>query len=170
MQAPLANQTSGNGAPEITGVSERGAVLTAQSAGISDDQGRGAFAFQWFRDGVAIDGATEATYTSGSADVETQLSVVVSFTDGAGNAETRSSGAVFVVEDQSSAGGINVIQNPLTGALATGFLWGTSTVTYGFYETSDRYDNTPIAGGDGVSDGWTEADKDIGGPDGTAAN
>ena len=62
-------------------------MLTADPSGVSDADGLGAFSHQWLRDGVAIGGATASTYTLVAADVGTQISVEVSYTDGYGAAE-----------------------------------------------------------------------------------
>ncbi|MCG8002760.1 MAG: cadherin domain-containing protein [Candidatus Thiodiazotropha lotti] len=75
------------GVPTITGTVEEDQTLTADTSGISDADGLGAFSYQWLRDGVAISGATASTYTLGDLDVSTQISVQVSFTDGYGMAE-----------------------------------------------------------------------------------
>ena len=56
-------------------------ILTADTSGISDADGLGAFSYQWYRDGVPIGGATGQTYTLGDADVGAQISVQVSYTD-----------------------------------------------------------------------------------------
>ena len=75
------------GVPTITGTVQEDQILTADTTGISDADGLGAFSYQWLRDGVAIGGATSSTYTLGDADVGTQISVQVSYTDGHGTAE-----------------------------------------------------------------------------------
>ena len=75
------------GVPTITGTTQEDQVLTADTSGLSDDDGLGTFSFQWLRNGVAITGATASTYTLGDADVGTQVSVQVSYTDGHGTAE-----------------------------------------------------------------------------------
>ena len=66
-------------------------ILTADTSGISDADGLGAFSYQWLRGGVAIGGATASTYTLGDADVGNQISVRVSYTDGQGTAESLTS-------------------------------------------------------------------------------
>ena len=53
------------GVPTITGTLEEDQVLTADTSGLSDADGLGAFSYQWYRDGVAIAGATGSTYTLG---------------------------------------------------------------------------------------------------------
>jgi VCBS repeat-containing protein len=79
------------GLPLITGTVTEGQLLTADTSGISDADGLGPYSYQWLRDGVAIAGATASTYTLGDADVGTQISVEVSYTDGHGTAETVTS-------------------------------------------------------------------------------
>ena len=80
------------GVPTITGTVTEDQILTADTSGISDADGLGAFSYQWLRGGVAIGGATASTYTLGNADVGNQISVRVSYTDGQGTAENATSG------------------------------------------------------------------------------
>jgi hypothetical protein len=75
------------GTPTITGTALEDQVLTADTSGISDADGLGAFSYQWLRGGAAIGGATASTYTLGDADVGSQISVQVSYTDLLGTAE-----------------------------------------------------------------------------------
>ncbi|MES9914680.1 MAG: Ig-like domain-containing protein [Candidatus Thiodiazotropha sp. 4PDIV1] len=75
------------GLPTITGTVTEDQILTADTSSISDDDGLGTFSYQWLRDGVAISGETASTYTLGDADVGTQISVEVSYTDGNGTSE-----------------------------------------------------------------------------------
>lgn len=70
------------GEPVIVGIATEDHVLTADVSGISDDDGLGAFRYQWLRDGVKISGATDSTYRPTDADVERRISVEVSYTDG----------------------------------------------------------------------------------------
>ena len=51
------------GIPAITGTVTEDQVLTADTSGISDADGLGAFSYQWYRDGVAIGGATASVPT-----------------------------------------------------------------------------------------------------------
>ncbi|MGH8670906.1 MAG: beta strand repeat-containing protein, partial [Burkholderiales bacterium] len=75
------------GVPTITGTVQEDQILTADTSGISDADGLGAFSYQWLRNGAAIGGATSNTYTLGDADVGTQISVQVGYTDAQGTAE-----------------------------------------------------------------------------------
>ena len=86
------------GVPTISGMPTEDQTLTADTSGIADADGLGAFSYQWLRNGVAIGGATAGTYTLGDADVGTQISVQVSYTDGHGTAEALTSA-------QTAAGG-----------------------------------------------------------------
>jgi hypothetical protein len=86
--APVANVNDApTGVPAITGVATEDLTLTADTTGIADIDGLGAFSYQWLRNGVAIGGATAVTYTLGDADVGTQISVQVSYTDALGSGE-----------------------------------------------------------------------------------
>ena len=84
------------GLPTISGTPTEDQTLTANTSGISDADGLGAFSYQWLSNGSIIGGATAGTYLLGDADVGTQISVRVSYTDGGGTAEgslTSASGA-----------------------------------------------------------------------------
>ena len=80
--APTALVTNVNsppsGVPTISGTPTEDQTLTANTAGISDADGLGAFSYQWLRNGSTIGGATASTYTLGDADVGAQISVQVS--------------------------------------------------------------------------------------------
>ena len=85
------------GKPVITGTFEEGQVLTADTAAISDIDGLGAFSYQWYADGAAIGAATSGSYTLASADVGSDITVAVSFTDAQGSNESVTSAAVNAV-------------------------------------------------------------------------
>ena len=86
------------GKPAVGGTAQVGETLTADPSGISDKNGipaDTAYSYQWTaNDGTAeadIDGATESAYTLTGAEVGKTVRVRVSFTDGDGFAESRSS-------------------------------------------------------------------------------
>ncbi len=102
-QATSQEQTANSpatGAPTITGKAQVGETLTADTSGISDDDGltNASFGYQWQADGADISGATNDTYTLADADEGKAVSVKVSFTDDAGNEETLTSAATAAVE------------------------------------------------------------------------
>jgi hypothetical protein len=76
------------GAPVISGTLSQDRELSVDTSGIADADGLGDFSYQWNRDGAAIEGATAETYTLSEADVGTNISVTVSYTDGYGAAES----------------------------------------------------------------------------------
>jgi Ca2+-binding RTX toxin-like protein len=113
-----------NDAPEgvvvIDGLAQIREVLTANSFTISDQDGLGAFSYQWYRDGVAITDATSATYKVAGADIEEDLTVAVSYTDTFGKDETVVSA---VVNPEANDPGVTVVvtdgNSDEDGSLAT---------------------------------------------------
>ena len=97
------------GMPAMIGLVQEDRTLTADTTGISDADGTGAFSYQWMRDGIAIAGATVSTYTLGDADVGRQISVEASYADAHGTAES--------VTSTSSTAVVNVNDLP-TGSVA----------------------------------------------------
>ena len=92
------NDTPG-GLPAVRGTVAENQILSADTSGISDDDGLGAFSYQWLRNGSAISGATGATHTLGDADVGGLISVEVRYTDGGGQVETLTSARTAAVND-----------------------------------------------------------------------
>ena len=66
---------------------EPGVTLTARTGALQDKDGLGELSFQWKRDGTAIDGATDETYTVVDEDLGSNISFTVSYIDGAGHHE-----------------------------------------------------------------------------------
>ena len=91
--------TPATGLPTITGTAQVGETLTADTTGISDDDGLGnaAFAYQWLADDAEIDSATASSYTLVAADAGKAIKVRVSFTDDAGNGEQLTSAGTGAV-------------------------------------------------------------------------
>ena len=95
------------GAPTIRGTAQVGETLTADISGIADADGLDnvSFSYQWLssRD-TAISGATGETYTLVSTDLGKIIKVKVTFTDGAGNPETRTSAPTGAVLEEPVLG------------------------------------------------------------------
>ena len=88
----------------IIGDLEEKQTLTADTASLADEDGLGAFNYQWLRDGSAIAGATGSTYTTTASDIDKALSVTISYTDGYGTVETITSGSTsLIINDTSKA-------------------------------------------------------------------
>ncbi len=107
------------GAPVIMGTARVGETLTADTSGISDDDGLNqvAYRYQWLADGADIAGATARAYTLTADDEGAIIRVRVSFTDDAGNEESLTSKAtepVSLAVQQQSA------NSPATGAPTIG--------------------------------------------------
>ena len=105
--------TPATGAPIIGGTAQVGEKLTADTSGIADADGltNATFSYQWLssRD-TEIGGATSSTYTLQASDESKAITVQVSFTDDAGNAETLTSEATEAVAAAPQP------NNPATGA------------------------------------------------------
>ena len=97
--APPPPNTPATGAPTISGTAQVGETLTADTTGISDDDGldNANFAYQWLADDAEINGATASTYTLADADEGKAIKVKVSFTDDAGNDEDLTSAVTGAV-------------------------------------------------------------------------
>jgi Ca2+-binding RTX toxin-like protein len=146
------------GVPTISGTEQEGEVLTANTGGIADADGLGAFSYQWYA-GVSgntiIAGATSSTYTLTADEVGDVIKVVVSFTDGEGTGESVTSAATGVIANASGIidpcdGNITITgtagaDNPLNGTTGDDGLDGLAgnDVIYG--NTGNDY----LCGGDG---------------------
>ena len=95
------------GAPTIRGTTQVGETLTADISGIADADGLDnvSFSYQWLssRD-TAISGATGETYTLVSTDLGKIIKVKATFTDDAGNPETRTSAPTGAVLEEPVLG------------------------------------------------------------------
>ncbi len=97
------------GSVSITGDAVEDATLTADTSGLSDDDGLGDFSYQWqvSEDGSSnwstISGANSLTFQPGDDQVGMYLSVVVSYTDGHETAESVTSGATGQISNVNDA-------------------------------------------------------------------
>ena len=92
--------SAATGAPTISGASQVGETLTADTSGIADGDGLDnvSFTYQWVADDTDIAGAAGSSYTLTNSDEGKAVKVMVSFTDDAGNEETLTSEATDAVE------------------------------------------------------------------------
>ena len=144
------------GAPTISGTSQVGQTLTADTSGIADADGLSnvQYEYQWLADDADISGATNAAYTLVAADEGKAIKVRVSFTDDAGNEESLTSAATDAVAAAPTP------NSPATGAPTIN-----GTVQVGETLTADT---SGIADGDGLSNvqyeyQWLADDADISG-------
>ena len=149
--------TPATGLPTITGATQVGETLTADTTGISDGDGldNAAFAYQWLADDVEINGATASTYTLADADEGKAIKVKVTFTDAADNDE----------ELTSAGTGAVAAAPPPPNTPATGLPSITGTAQVGETLTADA---TGISDGDGLDNAtftyqWLADDAEING-------
>ena len=106
-----ATNTAATGAPTISGTTQVGETLTAETSGIADADGltNVSYSYQWLssRD-TEMDGATSSTYTLQASDEGKTIKVQVSFTDDNRNDESLTSDATTTVLAQANS--------PATGA------------------------------------------------------
>ncbi len=83
----------------ITGTAREDKTLTANTSALMDEDGLGAFSYQWQADGTDIMGANNSTFTLTQAQVGKTITVEVSYTDGYGTPETVTSDPTVAVEN-----------------------------------------------------------------------
>ena len=91
--------SAATGTPNISGTAQVGETLTADPSDIEDADGldNASFSYQWLADGADLPGATDSSYTLAGSDEGKAISVKVSFTDNADNAESLTSAATDAV-------------------------------------------------------------------------
>ncbi|MCZ8334987.1 MAG: hypothetical protein O9328_12050, partial [Rhodobacteraceae bacterium] len=158
------------GAPVISDTTPtENQVLTSDTATIADENGLGAFSYQWqfSRDGsiwTDIAGANAASYQPGQALVGASLRLEVSFVDGLGYTETlvsaptaavvdsnvRPTGAL-TISDTTPQSGQTLFANTLAIQDANGFNPLTTPQTFQWQSSSDGVTWTNIDGATGVT-------------------
>ncbi|MCY3959972.1 MAG: fibronectin type III domain-containing protein [Chloroflexi bacterium] len=145
------------GAPTISGTTEIGQTLTADTSGIADADGlaNATFSYQWIRGDADIDGATGATYELQDGDAGKAIRVRVTFTDDAGHSESLTSAATAEVAARPNR-------------TATGAPTVSGTTEVGQTLTADT---SGIADADGLANAtfsyqWIRGDADIDGATG----
>ena len=91
-----------SGSVSIDGTAEEDQILTANVDNVADEDGLGAFSYQWQRSNGSggfedIENATGQTYTLGDGDVDREVRVQVNYTDAKGEDETLISDATAAV-------------------------------------------------------------------------
>ena len=107
--APLPQPNSpARGAPTIGGTAQVGETLTADTSGITDEDGLddSTFTVQWVREDSVMVASAAGSYTPTDGDRGKSVKVRVSFTDDAGNPETRTSPQTAAVEASTNSAGI----------------------------------------------------------------
>ncbi len=126
-QQEAAQNNPATGMPTIRGTAQVGETLTADTSGISDEDGltNPTFSYQWVRNDGSTDtgirDATFSTYTLTPDEEGKTLKVKVSFTDDAGNEETLTSAATAplaaaAAPNSAATGQPQVVGSALVGA------------------------------------------------------
>ena len=158
------------GAPVISDTTPtENQALTSNVTSIADENGLGAFSYQWQSstngvDWTDIQGANAASYQPGQAQVGSTLRLEVSFTDGLGFLETLYSAATAAVVDSNVAptgaltisdttpqSGQTLLANTLAIQDANGFNPLTTPQTFQWQSSSDGLTWTNIDGATGAS-------------------
>jgi Ca2+-binding RTX toxin-like protein len=125
---PVVNNAP-TGSVVIKGDATEKQALSVQNT-LSDADGLGTFSYQWLRDGNVINNATKETYALANADVGKKISVKVSYTDGAGNLESKTSANTTAVTAEKVVLPIDETPpsiEPIKPTNVTGITWnGTS--------------------------------------------
>ena len=93
------------GLPTVSGKARVGETLTVDTSGISDENGLddATFTHQWITDDSVVVGTGTRAYTPTGGDQGKAVKVRVSFTDDAGNWETRTSAQTAAVEARANS-------------------------------------------------------------------
>lgn len=100
-------------------------VVTINISQLSDANGLEGveFAYQWYRDGVMIEGATDVSYTLTQADVGSYLGASISYTDNEGFVRLAMTPDVIsdsvVLNTQDDPSGLVILGNPIEGEILT---------------------------------------------------
>ena len=99
MEAETPPNNPATGQPVINETAQVGETLTADTSGISDEDGmdNAIFTYRWTAGGIDIEGATGSSYTLTESDQGFTIQVQVSFNDDPGNSETLASSATQAV-------------------------------------------------------------------------
>lgn len=116
-------------APSITGTPREGETLTSSQGTWTNTPT--SYAYQWYRNGVAIGSATSSTYDLVTADIGTLITVTVTASNGGGSASQTSDAVGPILQ----ALPVNTVLPVITGTPQVG---ETLTVDNG------TWDNTPI--------------------------
>ena len=119
--------SSPTGSISITGTTKDGNTLTADTTNFDDADGLGPLSYQWNRNGANINGAKSNFYELTQDDIGSQITVIVSYTDLMGAAETFASNPTNVIFSSANSV-LNGVEVSLTGdsiidGLTNGYKW-----------------------------------------------
>jgi len=150
------------GSVNISGIAIEDQTLSASNS-LADADGMGTVSYQWQRDSVNIVGAISASYTLGDDDVGTLITVIASYTDGGGTAESVSSSGVGpIVNVNDLPGGGVAIDNttPSEGDVLTASNTLSDADGMGIVSYQWQRDGSDISGETAAS--YTTVQADVG--------
>jgi len=151
------------GKPAISGTARVGETLTADTTAIADTDGLGTFSYQWSADGTAISGATAGSHTLTGSEQGKAITVTVSFTDGAGFAESLTSaatGPVAARPNSPATGAPTISGTAQVGETLTADVSGIADADgLGAFSYQWSADGTAISGAAGASHTLTAAQQ-----------
>ncbi|NIB42966.1 DUF4214 domain-containing protein [Pseudomaricurvus alkylphenolicus] len=103
----------------VSGSSTEGELLTAEIDGIQEPYGYEQLSYQWFADGMAIDGETSSTLLLAQSHVNKSISVTVAYTTGLGEEKQLTAGTADAVSNVNDdpIGGDEIIGAARQGAV-----------------------------------------------------
>ena len=113
------------GEATVTGTPQVNETLTADTSGISDDDGLSnvSYSYQWIAGGLDIAGATGSTYTLVAEDLGKRIKVRVAFVDDRGNYETLTSEATEAIKAADWPGTVSLFPaRPRVGTVVSATL------------------------------------------------
>ena len=152
-----------SGILKISGTPAQEDILTADTSGLSDTDGLGAFSYQWMRDETAISGETSTTLTLGETDVGKKISVTVTYTDQQGTSETVTSASTNAISNKNDlpTGSVTLSGEAIEGQVLS---LDTSTIAdadgLGDFSISWLRDGETISGA--TSSNYTLTQQDVG--------
>lgn len=143
----------------VSGVAEEGETLGA-TASFSDEDGVGAVTYQWFRNGIAVDGATNVSYMLAQSDVGSEITVRATYLDGRGWLESVLSAPTSPIKNvnDTAAGYIQLSGEASQGETLSVIALlsdedGLGTIVYQWYRAG-----VALPGANGTTYDLTEAD------------
>ena len=113
------------GQVKVTGEMISGETLVADASNIKDEDGLGNFSYQWLRNGVDIDGATDETYGLDEIDVGSVISLDLTYVDGFKTTETLNFNSDVIVSTTIPFKTISPVVSDVVGETNWGGTWYT---------------------------------------------
>lgn len=151
------------GALIVNGTAVQGDVLTADTSGITDEDGIGIVSYQWYRDGELITGADDTELVLSQDDVGSVIRADISYVDGSGATEEfTSANTTSVINTNDAPVGVPTVTGTLSQDRELSVDTSSVSDTDGLGDFSYQWnrDGMAIAGANG--DTYTLDELDVG--------